>query len=224
VNHERIVGLYEENAAAWDRLRGRELFEQPWIDRFAGELPQGGTLLDLGCGSGEPIARHLVDRGFAVTGVDSSPSLIALCRERFPAGEWIVGDMRRLDLDRRFDGLIAWHSLFHLSPDDQRPMFARFAAHLKPGGALLFTSGHDAGVRLGEWRGEPLYHASLDPAEYAALLAGSGFDLLHHRLRDPDCGEATVWLARYRGEAASQRGSPRNGRRAGAAMPRRRHR
>lgn len=195
--HERIVGLYEENAAAWDRLRGRELFERPWIDRFIGELPPGGTILDLGCGSGEPIGRHLIEQGFAVTGVDSSPSLIAICRERFPAAEWGVADMRTLDLDRRFDGLIAWHSFFHLSPDDQRPMFARFAAHLKPGGTLIFTSGHGAGVRVGEWQGEPLYHASLDPAEYEALLAGSGFALLDRRLRDPECGEATIWLARF---------------------------
>lgn len=194
MSHERIVGLYEENAAAWDRLRGRELVERPWIDRFTAELPEGGTVLDIGCGSGEPIGRHLVEQGFALTGVDSSPSLIALCRERLPAAEWIVADMRTLDLQRRFDGLIAWHSFFHLSPDDQRPMFARFAAHLKPGGVLTFTSGHGSGVRLGEWQGEPLYHASLDPAEYEALLAASGFSVLDRRLRDPECGEATVWL------------------------------
>lgn len=200
MTHERIVDLYEENAAAWDRLRGRELFERPWIDRFVRELPVGGTILDVGCGSGEPIGRYLIDQGLAVTGVDSSPSLIALCRRRLPAGEWIAADMRTLDLGRRFDGAIAWHSFFHLSPDAQERMFERFGAHLKPGGTLIFTSGHGAGVRVGEWQGEPLYHASLDPAEYEALLDANGFVVLDRRLRDPECGEATVWLARYRGE------------------------
>lgn len=196
MTHERIVGLYEENAGAWDRLRGGELFERGWIDRFTGELPPGGTILDLGCGSGEPIGRYLAEQGFALTGVDSSPSLIALCRERLPAGEWVVADMRTLDLQRRFDGLIAWHSFFHLTPEHQRAMFARFAAHLEPGGALIFTTGHGHGVRLGEWCGEKLYHASLDPAEYRSLLSNHGFALLDHRLRDPACGEATIWLAR----------------------------
>lgn len=195
MTHERIADLYEENAAAWDRLRGRELFERPWIDRFLARLPPAGTVLDLGCGSGDPIGRYLIDRGFALTGADSSPSLIATCRERFPEAEWIVADMRTLALGRRFDGLIAWHSFFHLTPDDQRPMFARFAAHLEPGGALLFTSGPQAGEAIGEWQGEPLYHGSLDPTEYEALLAVNGFILLEHRRRDPDCGEATVWLA-----------------------------
>src|SRR3954452_3365467 len=101
--NERIIGFYEENAAAWDSQRGRNLFEQPWLDRFAALLPDGGSVLDVGCGMGEPIARYLIERGFAVTGFDASPSLIALCRERFPSGEWLVGDMRELSLGRRFD-------------------------------------------------------------------------------------------------------------------------
>ena len=194
---ERIVHLYEAHAGAWDRLRGRELrLETAWLDRFAALLPSESSILDIGCGSGEPIARHLIERGFALTGVDASPSLIALCRERFPDREWLVADMRALDIDRRFDGLIAWHSLFHLRPDDQKAMFPRFAAHAAPGAALMFTAGHGAGERIGEWQEEPLYHASLDAEEYDALLAANGFGLVERRLRDPECGEASVWLAR----------------------------
>jgi SAM-dependent methyltransferase len=193
--NERIVGLYEENAAAWDRARGRDLHEAPWLERFAAKMPTGGTVLDLGCGMGEPMARWFIERGYAVTGVDSSPTLIAMCKERFPVHEWIVADMRLLHLGRRFDGLLAWHSLFHLSPDDQRPMFPRFAAHAKPGAPLMFTSGSEHGEAIGEWMGEPLYHGSLSPAEYGALLKANGFARVSDRQRDPDCGSATVWLA-----------------------------
>jgi hypothetical protein len=92
--------------------------------------------------------------------------------------------------------LIAWHSLFHLAADAQRAMFARFAAHAAPGAILMFTSGWDEGVRIGEWQGEPLYHASLGPEEYRRLLDENGFQLLEHKLRDPECGKATVWIAR----------------------------
>jgi trans-aconitate methyltransferase len=194
--HENIIDLYERGAAAWDRQRGRDLFEKPWLDRFAALLPERGSILDLGCGMGEPIGRYLIERGFAVTGVDSSPSLIALCRERFPEHEWIVADMRELELGRRFDGVLAWHSFFHLSPQDQRPMFARFASHAKPGAPLMFTSGPEEGESIGTWESESLYHGSLDPAEYEALLETEGFHLVERRLRDPDCGDATVWLAR----------------------------
>jgi len=194
--HERIIGLYQENALAWDRQRGRDLHERVWLDRFTALLPEGGTILDIGCGSGKPIAGHLIERGFALTGVDSSETLIDLCRSRFPDQTWIVGDMRRLDLGQRFDGLIAWHSFFHLAAADQRRMFARFAAHAKPGAALIFTSGSEAGEAIGEWQGEPLHHASLDPEEYEKLLGENGFDVVERRLHDAECGEASVWLAR----------------------------
>src|SRR5688572_10892954 len=122
--HDRIIELYERHAAAWDRMRGRDLHERPWLDRFAAELPAGGTILDIGCGMAEPVARYLIGKGFAITGVDSSPSLIGMCRSRFPEQSWLVADMRALALGRRFDGILAWHSLFHLSPDDHRAMFA----------------------------------------------------------------------------------------------------
>lgn len=193
---DQIVRLYEEHAAAWDRQRGRELHERRWLDEFLALVPASGTMLDLGCGMGEPIARYLIERGFRVTGLDSSPSLIALCRQRFPEHEWHVGDMRQLGFGRRFDGLLAWHSLFHLTPEDQRAMFARFAAHSAPGAPLIFTSGWSRGEAIGEWHGEPLYHGSLDPEEYRALLAQNGFAVIAHVIRDHRCGEATVWLAR----------------------------
>ena len=194
--HERIIGLYEENADAWDRMRGRDLFELPWLERFAAQLPEGASVLDLGCGMGEPIGRWLIEQGYGLTGVDSSASLIAMCRERFPDQEWIVADMRELSLGRRFDGIVVWHSAFHLHPDDQRAMFPIYAAHSAPGAILMFTSGDAEGVRIGEWQGEPLYHSSLGPAEFEALLEENGFSVIETRPRDPECGDATVWLAR----------------------------
>ena len=190
-----IIGLYERHAAAFDRQRGRQLFERGWLNRFAALIPPGGTVLDLGCGMGEPVAKHLVEAGFRVTGVDSSPSLIAFCRARFPEQEWQVADMRGLALGRRFGGILAWDSFFHLDHEDQRRMFRVFRDHAVAGAALMFTSGPSHGVALGSFEGETLFHASLDPDEYRALLAANGFSVAAHRAEDPDCGGHTVWLA-----------------------------
>lgn len=194
-----IPDLYERHAAAFDRLRGRSLFERGWLDRFTALLPPGGTVLDLGCGMGDPIARHLLASGLKVTGVDSSPALIGLCRQRFPEQDWHVADMRGLALGRCFDGILAWDSFFHLDHGDQRRMFPVFRDHAADGAALMFTSGPAHGVAVGEFEGEPLFHASLDPAEYQALLEANGFRLMAHRAEDPDCGGHTIWL----GQAAS---------------------
>ena len=84
--------------------------------------------------------------------------------------------MRTLQLDRTFNGIIAWDSFFHLSQSDQRRMFAIFTRHAATGAALMFTSGPSAGEVVGSYRGDPLYHASLDSAEYRALLHYGGFE------------------------------------------------
>ncbi len=179
---ETVIGLYERHAQEFDRDRATgSFFERPWLTRFTAELSPGASVLDVGCGPGAPITRYFSECGFAVTGIDSSPSMIQRCRRRLPTAEWHVVDMRRMVLDRRFDGIIAWDSLFHLSADDQRPMFARFAAHARPGAVLMFTSGTTQGEAIGSYCGEPLYHASLDPEEYRRLLGASGFSVLAHR-------------------------------------------
>ena len=193
----RIVGLYRRHARAWARDRGdRLVVERGWLDRFTALLPQQAEILDIGCGSGAPIAAALIAQGHTVTGVDSAPEMIAMCRERFPGRDWRVADMRGLSLGRAFAGVLAWDSFFHLDHDDQRVMFPVFAAHAAAGAALMFTSGPAHGVAMGTYRGEPLHHASLDPAAYRALLAANGFEVVAHAAEDPDCGGHTVWLAR----------------------------
>lgn len=193
---DRIIGLYERHAPAFDAQRDRSLFERDWLARFMTMLPRGSAVLDLGCGMGEPMAAHLIAAGFAVTGVDTSPTLLGLCRARFPDQAWHLADMRDLDLGRRFAGILAWNSFFHLIPADQRSVFAVFARHAAPDAALLFTSGPSAGVAMGIFEGEALYHASLDPAEYRELLAAHGFVVQSHLAEDKGCGGHTVWLAR----------------------------
>ena len=59
----------------------------------------------------------------------------------------------------------------------------------------MFTSGPAHGEAIGSYKGEPLYHASLDAAEYRALLNANGFEVVAHVVEDPDCGGHTVWLA-----------------------------
>jgi SAM-dependent methyltransferase len=107
---DRIIDLYERHARSWDGDRGRSLLERGWLDRVREVAGSGAAILDLGCGAGEPIAAYLIGCGHAITGVDSSPTLIGLCTERYPAHAWIVGDMRRVALGKPFGGILAWDS------------------------------------------------------------------------------------------------------------------
>jgi len=201
---DSVADLYERHARTYDRERGRSLQERAWLDRFLRHVHPGGTVLDVGCGMGEPVARYVIECGFGVVGVDASPAMIERCRARFPDSEWVVADMRELELSRRFEGILAWDSFFHLGMDDQRGMFPRFASHAQEGAPLMFTSGPDQGEAIGSYCGEPLYHASLGPPEYEQLLAMNGFVVRAYVAKDPDCGERTIWLATYDAEPAAR--------------------
>ncbi len=199
---DRIIGHYERHAHHWDADRNRYVDhwnDKPWHDRFIAALPAGAAVLDLGCGSGFPVAKYMAEHGLHVTGVDTSPTLIALCRQRLPAHEWLVGDMRLLQLPGRFDGVLAWDSFFHLRPDDQRGMFGVFARHAAPSAVLMFNSGPANGESIGTYRGDPLYHASLSLDEYRTLLGSIGFVVVAHAVEDWQTGGGrTVWIARGR--------------------------
>ena len=198
---DRIIEHYERHARDWDADRnryGEPWNDKPWHDRFVAELPaEERTVLDLGCGSGSPVAKYLARCGIHVTGVDSSLTLVSLSRERLPNHEWLVADMRQIKLRRKFGGILAWDSFFHLTPDDQRLMFDVFARHAAPSAVLMFNGGPDYGEGVGSYRGDPLYHASLNPDEYTALLCSIGFEVVAHAVEDWQTGGGrTVWLAR----------------------------
>lgn len=195
-----IVALYQRHATKYDqdRAHGRALMERDWLDRFRAACVPGLPILDLGCGVGEPIAAYLIAQGHKVLGVDSSPPFVDICRTRFPDHRWRVGDMRTLHLDERFGGLLMWCSFFHLTQDAQRAMFPMLAQHAAPTAALMFTSGPAQGEAIGAYHGDPLYHASLAPAEYEALLNANGFRVLSYVPEDATCGGLTVWLAQFK--------------------------
>jgi trans-aconitate methyltransferase len=146
------------------------------------------------------VAQYLAAQGLRVTGVDSSPAMISLSRSRLPDHTWIVADMRGLSLGRSFDGILAWDSFFHLTHDDQRGMFRVFAEHAAPGAMLMFNAGPAHGEAIGDYRGDPLYHASLARAEYEDLINRFGFELVDHAVNDPRAGGRTAWLCRRREE------------------------
>jgi cyclopropane fatty-acyl-phospholipid synthase-like methyltransferase len=190
-----VQRFYERHARRFDRERSRSLSERADLDWLIAPLGAGGTVLDVGCGAGEPIASYLLSRRLGVTGVDASAAMLELFRIRCPGAEAIHADMRKLNLGRRYDALVAWDSFFHLDREAQRTVLAQFARHLRPGARLLFTSGPEDGERTNPLWGDPLFHASLSPGEYRTRLSQIGFVDLQFRPEDPECGGRSVWRA-----------------------------
>lgn len=76
------------------------------------ELGPGRRVLEVGCGTGV-FLRAAADRGAEVVGLDASPALLELARERVPEAELHVGDMEALPFpDDAFDAVLGFNSFF----------------------------------------------------------------------------------------------------------------
>lgn len=60
---KNIIEIYQKHGRDWTQLRGDFLHEKIWLDRFLGLLPMSAKVVDLGCGSGIPIAKYLIEQG-----------------------------------------------------------------------------------------------------------------------------------------------------------------
>ncbi len=198
-----VLESYEKIAEWYDR-RKDYLYEQAWLDKFLSQLKPMSNILDIGCGMGEPIDKYFLDQNFDVTGIDGCKKFIEMATRRVPQGKFILSDMRELELNQKFDAIIAWNSFFHLSQDDQRKMFNVFTRHLNDGGILMFTTGSEAGEIWSNNGGENLYHASLAPDEYKQRLKEHGFELTDYKINDKDCNDHTIWLAMYKNSRGSR--------------------
>lgn len=187
--------VYERQATFWHNHRSRSLYEKAWLDRFIAFLRPGARLLDLGCGSGEPIARYLLANEFEVVGVDYSRQMIRIAETLLPDAEWLVGDMRALPTAGPFEGICGWDSFFHLSVEEQRAVLPELCELIRPGGVLLVTVGAAEDEVTGYVGNDPVYHASLSPAEYEEILRGNGFNDITYAAQDHLCKGRSILLA-----------------------------
>ncbi len=192
---KEVAPLYDKISDWFDASRDKTLLEKKYLDRVIADAPAGGKVLDLGCGTGEPIARYFIERGFDLTGVDLSEKMIGLATQRFPGTVWFVEDMRTFSSRDTFDIIVAWDSFFHLDHDAQRKMFPLFKKHAAENAMLLFNTGAAHGEAWGKMQEYDFHHASLSPEEYKTLLADNGFIVAFFIKEDPEASGRTTWLA-----------------------------
>jgi ubiquinone/menaquinone biosynthesis C-methylase UbiE len=133
-------------AESWDLLRGDT---SSWPDRFFFRdriQTYGQPILDVGCGTGRLLLDYLAD-GLDIDGVDNSPEMLALCREKAKKLDLKTNlyqqEMHELDLPRKYQIIIVPSSSFQLvlDPKDAAAAMARFFDHLLPGGVLIMPFG-----------------------------------------------------------------------------------
>lgn len=164
--------------------------ERRYLEVLLEKLEPGATLLDLGCGTGTPVAAAILAQGHRVLGVDQAAAMLAHARREFPKQRWIEARLETYACAEPYQGALLWDSLFHLERRWHATLLARVIAGLPQGGRLMLTAGGSAADTFVDTMfDQPFFYDSHPPEALRALLLGQGVRILIDEFMDlPDGG------------------------------------
>lgn len=179
-----VMRGYDRLAQRWDRwadevnppLRGR------YVDWLEDRLDSGSSVLELGSGTGRPVAERLASR-YRYLGVDVSAKMVIVARRNVPSGRFLAADMRYVDLPvGGFDAVVAFYSIIHVPRSDHPGLLSQVHAWLRPGGYFVacFSSGDLVTGVDEDWLGAgPMYWSGYDADTNLRMLVDAGFEVIH---------------------------------------------
>jgi len=171
---------YNTIAHLWDQARtsfyGRE---RDYLDTLLDGLPVPSSILDLGCGTGRPMAEYILARGHHVTGIDQSEELLKRARARLPRAVWLHSSLQGFPFQARYAAVLCWDALFHLERAHHIDVLAGVSRCLNSGGRLMLTvGGSDHPAFTDTMFGERFFYDSHPPEVVLGILRALGFEPL----------------------------------------------
>jgi SAM-dependent methyltransferase len=159
------------------------------------------AVLDLGCGSGLPVARDLTAAGYRVTGVDISDVQIHRACELVPTAQFIRADITSVDFEpASFDAVVSFFALIHVPIKDQPFLLLRIGRWLRPGGLFVATTSYGAWTGTEEnWLGGgvPMWWSHADVGTYRSWISEAGLSIDREEfVPEDDGGHALFWARR----------------------------
>lgn len=156
---------YDEVAHEYAKLEGEvEWPRMKWLRKLLQRLEPGASVLDLGCGSGDPADIEIA-RDHHVTGVDISHTQIELARQNVPQGTFIHADAGSVEFPTAcFDAVISFYTMEHLPRSEHASLLRRIQQWLKLNGIFLLSieAGEYEDV-VDDWLGVPMFISFFDP-------------------------------------------------------------
>ena len=205
---KRTVEEAYDNIADWylEWTESQRSPRESYIDKLLKNVPVSPRILELGCGSGVPITRMLLDRGAQVVANDLSSKQISMAKQRCLEATFVPGDMTALTFeDGSFDGVVSFYAIFHLPRAEQKGMLAKILSWMKPGGVFVLNLATvDEEEIHGEMMGNGMFWSSYNVEDSKAIVRDVGFEVLEAEVleagdgkleeSDPDCGVKFMWV------------------------------
>jgi predicted TPR repeat methyltransferase len=155
----------------------KEMLDEIVADLFRAARP---SHLDFACGTGR-IMGHLASKTSRSVGIDVSPDMLAIARERLPECEFLEADITKgvCLLGQKFDLITAFRFFPNAQPGMRQEVLGQLRSRMAPGGILVFNNHKNRTsfiYRLGSLiRGDS--QSDLGDQEVRAMLAEAGFEI-----------------------------------------------
>lgn len=140
IDRNDVVEFFDRLAPSWDEslVRNEEIIT---IILDCAEISEGKDVLDVACGTGVLIPDYLGRNAGSVTGIDISPKMAAIAKEKFPQPNVTIlcGDVEETEFDRLFDCIVVYNAFPHFR--DGAHLITFLSGLLKPGGTLTVAHG-----------------------------------------------------------------------------------
>ncbi len=158
-------------------------------DLLLKRLPPKASVLDLCCGTGQ-LSNLLTNRGYQVTGIDSSDAMIQFARRNAPNATFVVQDARQFCYPESYDAIVStYDSLNFITIQEELiDVFQNVISSLKPGGWFLFDLNTESGY-LDHWEDGTFEvveddHVCIVHSNYDVEQRSAQFDVTIFRLHD----------------------------------------
>ncbi len=164
----------------------RDLFRsQKYLEDLSKELTVGANILDIGCGSGVPIDKFLLEKGYKVTGIDISEEMIKLAEINLPKGEYFVKDMAEIDFPSgSFDAVVSFYAIFHIPREEHLRLLKRLHRLLKINGYLLITMGSSKWEGSEDFHGTKMFWSHYGREKNVEIVRQAGFKIINEVIDD----------------------------------------
>ena len=110
---EDTFNTYNIIAKKYDEEYGNDLSDTPYIDIFLSKTC-GKQILDIGCGTGT-LSEYIANKGYIVDAIDFSEEMLKIARNKIKNVNFIQMDMRSININKKYNGIMLAYSLFHIS-------------------------------------------------------------------------------------------------------------
>jgi SAM-dependent methyltransferase len=189
---------YDLIAESYLERYGRSLVRDQWLGKLITRLPTKSRVLDLGCGSGVPVALELARHGHDVVGIDGSARQVSLARLNVSDAHFIHADMTRVEVaPSSFDAVAAFYSITHVPRDEHAELLRRIVSWLKPGGVFLASLGADQSANWrGSWLGAEMFFSHYGAELNERLVRQAGFNIEEAAVVNQDNEDGRfLWVA-----------------------------